>query len=140
MIYVDKSGAISPIEKEGFYPVYDGAMPEPAPCTTAVPDRLQWHEDGYWIQLYKLIPSPMYSAGEWLELVGLGASQQPTLIYLRMKLGAANKVSNKLDSLETYLQSILSEYAIDNSPKCDWGQPPVSYHDTVKEVIQILSS
>jgi hypothetical protein len=140
MIYVDSSGAISPIEKEGFYPVHEGTKPTLQPCTTAVPDRLQWHEDGHWVQLWKLQPLPLYSAGEWLELVGLGASQQPTLIYLRMKLEAANKVSNKLDSLEAYLQSILSEYAIDNSPKCDWGQPPVSYHDTVKEVMQILSS
>ena len=140
MIYVSKSGAISPIEKEGFFPVREGNKPTPQPCTEVVEDKLEWNEDGHWVQLWKLQPLPLYSAGEWLELVGLGASQQPTLIYLRMKLEAANKASNKLDSLETYLQSILSEYAIDNSHKCDWGQPPVSYHDTVKEVMQILSS
>ena len=140
MIYVDITGAISPIEKEGFFPVYDGAMPEPSPCTTAVPDRLEWHEDGYWVQLYKLSPLPMYSAGEWLNLHGVGSNNQPTLMYLRMKLDAAGKSSDKLNELETYLQGVLAAYAADNSPRCDWGAPPVSYYDAVKEAMEVLQS
>jgi hypothetical protein len=140
MIYVDSSGAISPIEKEGFYPVHEGTKPTLQPCTTAVPDRLQWHEDGYWVQLWKLQPLPLYSAGEWLSLHGVGSQNQPTLMYLRMKLDAANKTSAKLDQLEEYLQGVLAQYAADDSPRCDWGLPPVSYKEAVKEAMEVLQS
>jgi len=140
MIYVDSSGAISPIEKEGFYPVHEGTKPTLQPCTTAVPDRLQWHKDGYWVQLWKLQPLPLYSAGEWLSLHGVGSQNQPTLMYLRMKPDAANKQSAKLDQLEEYLQGVLAEYAADDSPRCDWGLPPVSYKEAVKEAMEALQS
>jgi hypothetical protein len=140
MIYVDSSGAISPIEKEGFFPVHEGTKPTLQPCTTAVPDRLQWHEDGHWVQLWKLQPLPLYSAGEWLSLHGVGSQNQPTLMYLRMKLDAANKQSAKLDQLEEYLQGVLAQYAADDSPRCDWGAPLVSYKEAVKEAMEALQS
>jgi len=136
MIYRDITGAISPEPKEGYFPVHE-FKPEPDPCCIVVEDRLQW-ADTHWIQLYKQQPKPTYSAGEWLDMVGIGSSQQPTLIYLRMKLTAAGKQSAKLDSLEGYLQQVLGEYAADNSPRCDWGQPPVTYYDAVKEAMEVL--
>jgi hypothetical protein len=139
MMYVDKTGAISATEQEGFYPVIPGFKPEPDPCCDVVEDKLQWAET-HWIQLYKQQPKPLYSAGEWLDLMGVGSSQQPTLIYLRMKLTASGKQSAKLDSLETYLQQVLGAYAADNSPRCDWGQPPVTYYDAVKEAMEVLQS
>jgi hypothetical protein len=104
-----------------------------------VEDKLQWEED-HWIQLYKQQPKPLYTAGEWLDMVGVGSSQQPTLIYLKMKLQAAGKTSAKINALETYLQQVLGAYAADNSPRCDWGQPPVSYYDAVKEAMEVLQS
>jgi len=138
MIYRDITGAISPVEKEGFFPVHE-FKPEADPCCVVVEDRLQWAED-HWIQLYKQQPKPLYTAGEWLDLVGVGSSQQPTLIYLKMKLQAAGKTSAKINALETYLQQVLGEYAADNSPRCDWGQPPVTYYDAVKEAMEVLQS
>lgn len=138
MIYRDITGAISPEPKEGFFPVHE-FKPEADPCCLVVEDRLQW-ADTHWIQLYKQQPKPLYTAGEWLDLVGVGSSQQPTLIYLKMKLQAAGKTSAKLDSLEGYLQQVLGEYAADNSPRCDWGQPPVTYYDAVKEAMEVLQS
>lgn len=139
-MYADMTGAISPIEKEGFYAVHEGTKPTLQPCTTAVPDRLEWNEDGYWVQLWKLQPLPLYSAGEWLNLHGVGSNNQPTLMYLRMKLDAANKQSDKLDELEEYLQGVLAAYAADDSPRCDWGLPPVSYKEAVKEAMEALQS
>ena len=140
MIYADNTGAISPIEKEGFYPIYEGELPEPENCKTTVPDRLEWNEDGHWVQLYKLSPLPLYSAGDWLNMHGVGSNNQPTLMYLRMKLDGAGKQSAKLDELEEYLQGVLADYAADNSPRCDWGAPPVSYYEAVKEAMEELQS
>jgi len=140
MMYADNTGAISPVEKEGFYPIYEGELPEAENCKTVLPDRLEWHEDGHWVQLYKLSPLHLYSAGEWLEIVGLGAGQQPTLIYLKMQLQAAGKTSAKLTALEGYLNQVLGLYAAEQVPRCDWQQPPVGYHETVAECMAVLSS
>jgi hypothetical protein len=138
MIYADMTGAISPEPKEGFFPVHD-FKPEADPCCEVVQDRLQWAET-HWVQLYKQRKKPLYAAGEWLDLVGVGSSQQPTLIYLKMKLQAAGKTSAKINALETYLQQVLGAYAANNSPRCDWGQPPVTYYDAVKEAMEVLQS
>lgn len=138
MIYADMTGAISPEPKEGFFPVHD-FKPEADPCCEVVQDRLQW-ADTHWVQLYKQQPKPLYTAGEWLDLVGVGGTQQPTLLYLKMKLQAAGKTSAKINALETYLQQVLGAYAADNSPRCDWGQPPVTYYDAVKEAMEVLQS
>jgi hypothetical protein len=137
MIYRDITGAISPIEKEGFFPVVEGDKPEKTGCTIIVEDKLVFNED-HWTQLYKLSQAPMYTAGEWLEFVGLGASQQPALIHLKLKLDKANKVSNKINTLEEYLEQILSDYANYNTSRCDWPYPPVLYHEAVSEAISLL--
>jgi hypothetical protein len=136
MIYRDITGAISPEPKDGYFPVHE-LKPEADPCCVVVEDRLQWAET-HWVQLYKQQPKPLYTAGEWLDIVGIGSSQQPTLIYLKMKLQAAGKTSAKINALETYLQQVLGAYAVDNSPRCDWGQPPVTYYDAVKEAMEVL--
>ena len=138
MIYRDITGAISPEPKEGFFPVHE-FKPEADPCCVVVEDRLQW-ADTHWIQLYKQQPKQTYSAGEWLELVGIGAGQQPTLIYLKLQLMAALKTSKKLTAMEQYIQSILAQFAADPSPRNDWPEPPYSFHETVAEVTELLSS
>jgi hypothetical protein len=92
------------------------------------------------VQTYKLISLPSYNAGEWLEMVGLGAGQQPTLIYLKLSLQMANKTSDKLNTLEQYLQNILAQYAMDPTPKADWTQPPISYHEAVQDAVNQLNS
>lgn len=137
MIYRDITGAISPEPKEGFFPVHE-FKPEADPCCVVVEDRLQW-ADTHWIQLYKQQPKPTYSAGEWLDMVGIGAGQQPTLIYLKLSLQMANKTSDKLNVLEQYLQNILAQYAMDPTPKADWTQPPISYHEAVQDAVNQLS-
>lgn len=136
MIYRDITGAISPVEKEGFFPVHE-FKPEADPCCIVVEDRLQWAET-HWVQLYKQQPKPTYSAGEWLELMGIGAGQQPTLIYLKLQLMAALKKSDKLTAMEQYVSGILAQYAADPSPRNDWQQPPFTYHETIAECVNLL--
>lgn len=106
----------------------DWAEQPPAPT-----DNAQW-VDGQWV----IPPAPTYTAGEWLEMVGLGTSQQPTLIYLKLQLMAANKISHKLKAIEGYVNGILAQYSVDNSPKEDWGQPPYTIHETIAECVNLL--
>jgi hypothetical protein len=86
------------------------------------------------------MPRPSVSAIEHLESVGMGADYQPTLIYLRIKLNAANKTCVELDDLESYLQNILTMFAIDQSPRNDWSMPPIAFNSVVVAALQTLSS
>ena len=108
----------------------DWAEQPPAPT-----DNAQWVDGQWWIP-----PAPTYTAGEWLEMVGLGTSQQPTLIYLKLQLMASQKVSTKLTAIEGYVNGILAQYAVDNSPKEDWGQPPYTIQETIAECVNLLQS
>lgn len=135
--YADITGAISPNEKEGFLPVYEGEIPIPCTGQKVEQDKIIPCEGGY-VMTYKLVDAPSYTAAEWLEMVGLGTAQQPTLIYLKLQLMAAQKISTKLTALEGYLNGILAQYAQDNSPKQDWGQPPYTIQETIAECVNLL--
>jgi hypothetical protein len=135
--YIDDTGAMAHEPKTGFYPVVEDPLPEITACELIEQGELVRHED-HWQRKWKVVPAPSYSAGEWLELVGLGAGQQPTLIYLKLQLAAAGKTSDKLTALEGYLNQVLGLYAADQVPRCDWQQPPVGYQETVAECVSIL--
>lgn len=82
----------------------------------------------------------MYTAGEWLELTGYGAGQQPTLIYLKMQLMAAGKSSAKLAATEQFIGQVLALYAANDVPRCDWQQPPYQFQEVVAECMEVLAS
>ena len=89
---------------------------------------------------YVLVIRPFVTAIEHLESVGLGSDYQPTLIYLRINLTAANKTCAELDALESYLQGVLAIFAQDQSPRNDWPMPPVTFDATVIAAMSELSS
>ena len=89
--------------------------------------------------MYKLLPAAKYSAGEWLELVGFGSSQQPTLIYLKLQLGMYGRRSDKLNATEQFLNSVLTAFAHDPTPRCDWEQPPYQFQEVVAECMEVLA-
>lgn len=82
---------------------------------------------------------PSVTALEHLESVGLGSDYQPTLIYLRINLTAANKTCAELDALEAYLQGVLAVFAQDQSPRNDWPMPPVTFDAAVIAAMSELS-
>lgn len=90
--------------------------------------------NGEWI----VLPPPTYTAGQWLEMVGYGADQKPTLLYLKLQLQSVGKSSEKLNSVETYLNQVLEIFASDPTPKSDWANPPYSYRETVLECLKKL--
>jgi hypothetical protein len=87
---------------------------------------------------YVSILRPFVTAIEHLQSVGLGSDYQPTLIYLRINLTAANKSCAELDALESYLQGILAIFAQDQSPRNDWPMPPVTFDAVVVAAMQEL--
>lgn len=137
MIYIDETGAISATAQPGYLPVIDGVKPQPTNCQIVVKDTLVNMGD-HWVQNYRLAQAPMYTAGQWLELVGFGAAEQPTLIYVKMQLQAAGKSSPKLQATEQFMNTVLGLYAVNAVPRCDWNQPPYEFQEVVSECMTIL--
>ena len=93
-----------------------------------------------WVGGQWVIPlPPTYTAGEWLELVGFGSSQQPTLIYLKLQLGMYGRRSDKLNATEQFLNSVLTTVAHDPSPRSDWQHPPYEFQEVVAECMEVLA-
>ena len=101
----------------------------PAPSPNAV-----W-ENGQWV-----IPAPAtYTANAWLEKEGYGPTQLVTLLDLAAQLQVAGKVSEKLNAVKAWTNTILAEYVQSAEPKEDWGSAPFSFNDTVIDAFQQLN-
>lgn len=88
----------------------------------------------------KPIILPSYSANEWLELKGYNSVVLVTLLDLETKLKEADKVSSKLIAVRGWINSILSQYIQDSSPKSNWNNAPYSVQETVSEAFGLLNS
>jgi hypothetical protein len=139
MIYIDDTGAISPTAKPGFLPVIEDEKPTHAADEVIAKGPMIKHSD-HWQQTWTVVAAVKYTAEEWLDKYDLGSSNQPTLIYLKLQLQAAGKYSAKLSALEQFMQSILAQYAENQSPKGDWLSPPYGYNETIAECMSILTS
>ena len=103
----------------------------PAPSPDAVWDNGQW----------VIPPPPTYTAEQWLVKEGVGSDRQPTLLYLKLQLDAAGKVSAKLNATQNFLNLILTEYAQNPSAqKSDWTLAPFTFEETIQEALTILNS
>lgn len=86
-------------------------------------------------------PAPTYTADAWLTKEGVGSDRQPTLLYLKLQLDAAGKVSAKLNATQSFLNQILLEYAQNPSAqKSDWASAPFTFEETIQEALTKLNS
>jgi hypothetical protein len=97
------------------------------------------------LDLATLPPAPApeaepITAEEHLRSVGLAGDRQPTLLYLRQSLTAAGKTSPELDTVETYLQQVLTMFAANPAPRNDWPNPPLTFEAAVQSAMNALNS
>jgi hypothetical protein len=86
------------------------------------------------------VPAPVFTAEEHLKSVGLGGERQPTLLYLRQSLTAAGKTCAELDTIEAYLQQILTMFAANPAPQASWPNPSVTFEAAVQSAMNALNS
>jgi hypothetical protein len=79
-------------------------------------------------------------AEQWLVYNGFTSLRLLTLFDLESKLTAAGKSSPKVTAVRAWINGILSEYAMDQSDKLFWGDPPYTFEETVQEALSILNS
>ena len=115
-----------------------GWVPAPQPAYDPATQQCEW-VDGEWV--VTPIPPTLYTAEQWLTKEGVGSDRQPTLLYLKLQLDAAGKVSAKLDATQNFLNLILTEYAQNPSAqKSDWTPAPFTFEETIQEALTILNS
>lgn len=115
-----------------------GWVPAPQPPFDPATQQCEW-VDGSWV--VSLIPPILYTADAWLTKEGVGSDRQPTLLYLKLQLDAAGKVSAKLNATQNFLNQILSEYAQNPSAqKSDWSSAPFTFEETIQEALTKLNS
>lgn len=93
-------------------------------------------DNGKWV----IPPPPTYTAEQWLDKQGYGATQLVTLLDLYAALSTAGKTSAKLNAVKAWTNSVLGEYVQNSQPKSDWGAAPFSFNETVTQAVEILNS
>ena len=93
-------------------------------------------DNGQWV----IPPPPTYTAEQWLNNQGYGATQLVTLLDLYAALSEAGKTSAKLNAVKAWTNSVLGEYVQNSQPKSDWGAAPFSFNETVTQAVEILNS
>jgi hypothetical protein len=104
--------------------------------TPAKPSENAVWGPGYWI----IPPAPTYTANAWLEKEGYGPTQLVTLLDLAAQLQSAGKVSEKLNAVKAWTNTILAEYVQSPEPKSGWDAPPHTFDATVAEAFGLLAT
>lgn len=112
-----------------------GWIPAPQPSFDPQTQQCEW-VDGAWV--VSTIPPVLYTAEQWLDQEGYGATQLVTLLDLYAALSAAGKSSVKLNAVKVWTNTILGEYVQNSQPKEDWGVAPYNFNETVVEAYQEL--
>jgi len=123
------SAIIANLERKGWV-----AAPQPPFDPTT--QQCEW-VDGAWV--VSPIPPVLYTAEQWLEKQGYGATQLVTLLDLYAELSAKGKSSAKLNAVKAWTNSVLGEYVQNAQPKSDWPVAPFSFNETVIEAYQELA-
>lgn len=81
-----------------------------------------------------------YTAEQWINFQGYSSIRLITLLDLEAKLMASNKSSFKLQSVRSWIDTLLAAYIQNSSPQVAWTYAPFSFEETVQEAFQVLAS
>jgi hypothetical protein len=108
----------------------DWAVQPAAPSDDAV-----W-SDGAW----SVPPAPTYTATEWVDAQQFSGNRTTTMLYLKLKLDAAQKSSPKLDAVQGWLDGmIVAGVTQPEERRSDWAASPWSFEEASSQALQILS-
>lgn len=94
-------------------------------------------------QAYTYYANPIadsYYAEEWIEREGYPAMRLISLKDLEEKLSFANKNSDKLTAVRSWIDGILMIYATNPAPRSDWATAPFSFESVVQDAFIVLGS
>jgi hypothetical protein len=86
-------------------------------------------------------PPPSMSAADWVDAQGFSGNRTTTMLYLKLKLDAAQKSSPKLAALQTWLDGmIVAGVTQPEQKRNDWPSSPYTFEEASGEALAVLSS
>jgi hypothetical protein len=86
-------------------------------------------------------PPPSMSAAEWVDAQQFSGNRTTTMLYLKLKLDAANKTSPKLAAVQAWLdQMIVAGVTAPDETRGDWDAAPYSFEEASAEALAVLQA
>jgi hypothetical protein len=84
---------------------------------------------------------PTYTADEWVDAQGFAGKRPTTLLYLKLKLDAAQLTSAKLAAVQGWLDAmIVAGVTAPYEKRSDYPAAPYSFEEASAEALAVLSS
>jgi hypothetical protein len=109
---------------------FDWAVQSAPPSVDAV-----W-TDGAWI----VPPLPTFTADEWVDAQGFAGKRPTTLLYLKLKLDAAQLTSAKLAAVQGWLDAmIVAGVTAPDEKRNDYPAAPYLFEEASTEALSVLA-
>jgi len=86
-------------------------------------------------------PPPAMSAADWVDAQGFSGNRTTTMLYLKLKLDAAQKSSPKLAAVQAWLDAlIVAGVTQPDLKRGDWDASPHAFEEASAEALAILAA
>jgi hypothetical protein len=83
---------------------------------------------------------PTFTATEWVDAQQFSGNRTTTMLYLKLKLDAAQAASPKLTAVQTWLDGmIVAGVTAPDERRNDWPASPYSFEEASTQALTILS-
>jgi hypothetical protein len=114
----------------------------PKPEQGAWEPNVVWFEDRVERQWVAGTPAPLptYTAAEWVDLQKFEGNRPTTLLYLKLKLDAAQKTSPKLAAVQGWLDAmIVAGVTAPDEKRSDYPAAPYSFEEASAQALSVLA-
>jgi hypothetical protein len=85
-------------------------------------------------------PAPTMSASDWVDAQGFSGNRTTTMLYLKLKLDAAQSASPKLTAVQAWLDGmIVAGVTAPDERRSDWPASPHSFEEASGEALAVLA-
>jgi hypothetical protein len=86
-------------------------------------------------------PAPTFTAAEWVDAQGFAGNRSTTMLYLKLKLDAAQLTSAKLAAVQGWLDAmIVAGVTAPDEKRSDYPAAPFSFEEASAEALSVLSA
>jgi hypothetical protein len=87
------------------------------------------------------VPAATFTATEWVDHQGFSGNRTTTMLYLKLKLDAAQAASPKLTAVQAWLDAmIVAGVTQPEERRSDWAASPWAFEEASAEALAVLQS
>jgi hypothetical protein len=85
-------------------------------------------------------PAPTFTAAEWVDAQGFAGNRSTTMLYLKLKLDAAQLTSAKLAAVQGWLDAmIVAGVTAPDEKRSDYPAAPFSFEEASAQALSVLA-